>query len=213
MHASLQTPDLLAVDPKGFTLWLTGCPGAGKSTLASSLREALTGEGHRVEVLDGDEVRQMIGRDLGYSKKDRDTNVERLGYIARLLSRNGVAVIVAAVSPYREAREAVRRTHQAPFVEVFVDCLMSELARRDQKGLYTRAARGEITGVTGVSDPYEPPLVPDVHLHTDRMSVPDCCRIVMDVLRTRRLLSGPGVSRRQGSEKTGTAAGRQRGAL
>jgi adenylyl-sulfate kinase len=105
---------------------------------------------------------------LGFSKEDRDTNIRRIGFVARLLSRNGVVAIGAAISPYREVRDEVRRAHEAPFVEVFVDCALDELVRRDRKGLYAKALRGEIAHFTGVSDPYEPPLAPDIHVRTDR---------------------------------------------
>src|SRR5712691_4646971 len=151
----------------GFTLWLTGLPGAGKTTLATGVREELVRRALRVEVLDGDEVRMHLSRDLGFSKRDRDENVRRLGFVARLLSSNGIIAIVAAVSPYREARECVRRSHDAAFVEVFVDCGLEELIRRDPKGLYARAIRGEIQDFTGVSAPYEAPLDPEIHLRTD----------------------------------------------
>src|SRR5262249_57306869 len=113
--------------------------------------------GRRVEILDGDEVRQNLSAGLGFSKADRDANIRRIGYVARLLSRNGVVAIAAAISPYREIRNEVRRAHEAPFIEVFVDCSLDELVRRDRKGLYSKALRGEIQNFTGVSDPYEPP--------------------------------------------------------
>jgi adenylyl-sulfate kinase len=175
--------------PQGFTVWLTGCPGAGKSTVARALSERLKGRGLPVEILDGDDIRKVISRDLGFSRKDRDANVERIGYIAKLLSRNGVAAIVAAVSPYREARSLVRRAHDAPFLEVFVDCPLGELIRRDQRQLYSRAARGEQAALTGVSDPYEPPLEPEVHLHTDRENASACCDRIWTELERRQVLA------------------------
>ena len=152
---------------RGFTLWLTGLPGAGKSTLAKAARDDLMGPGGRIEILDGDEVRTKLGQGLGFSKKDRDTSVRRIGFVARLLSCNGVVVIVAAISPYRDVRDEVRRDHEGTFVEVFVDCPLQELIRRDTKGLYAKALRGEIPHFTGVSDPYESPLSPDIHIRSD----------------------------------------------
>jgi adenylylsulfate kinase len=152
----------------GFTLWFTGLSGAGKSTLAEAMRDTLVARGRNVEVLDGDEVRTNLSRGLGFSKEDRDTNIRRIGYVARVLSRNGVATITAAISPYASVRDEVRRAHEAPFVEIYVECPIDELVRRDRKGLYEKALRGEIQNFTGVSDPYEPPVKPDIHLHTER---------------------------------------------
>jgi len=155
----------------GFTLWFTGLSGVGKSTLAQAVRDEIAAQGRRVELLDGDEVRTHLSKGLGFSKEDRDTNIRRIGYVARLLSRNGVVAITAAISPYREVRDEVRRAHDAPFVEVFLDCSIDELVRRDTKGLYGQALRGELQHFTGVSDPYEPPLAPEIHIHTDRETV------------------------------------------
>src|SRR2546429_3223608 len=120
---------------KGFILWFTGLSGAGKSTLSENLVRIFRERGYRVELLDGDEVRTNLSKGLGFSKEDRDTNIRRIGYVARLLSRNGVVAITAAISPYREVRAEVRQSHDAPFVEVFVDCSLDELVRRDRKGL------------------------------------------------------------------------------
>jgi adenylylsulfate kinase len=153
---------------QGFTLWFTGLSGAGKSTLAEAVRDELVARGRRVEILDGDEVRTNLSKGLGFSKEDRDTNIRRIGYVARLLARNGVATITAAISPYASVRDEVRRAHEAPFVEIYVECPIDELVRRDRKGLYAKALAGEIKNFTGVSDPYEPPIAPDVHLHTER---------------------------------------------
>src|SRR5712672_1431700 len=152
---------------EGFTLWFTGLSGAGKSTLAGMAAEELRRRGRRVEVLDGDEIRTNLSKGLGFSKEDRDANIRRIGYVARLLSRNGVIAIVAAISPYREVRDEVRRGHEACFVEVFVDCSLEELVRRDTKGLYARALAGTLKNLTGVSDPYEPPLTPEIIIHSD----------------------------------------------
>lgn len=173
----------------GFTLWLTGLSGAGKSTLARRVREALIARGCRVEILDGDEVRENLSKGLGFSKEDRDTNVRRIGYVARLLSRNGTVAIAAAISPYREIRDEVRCAHEAPFVEVFVDCPLDELIRRDRKGLYAKALRGEIRNFTGVSDPYEPPLAPDVALNTGGEDVDQSVAKILAVLERRALIA------------------------
>jgi adenylyl-sulfate kinase len=129
--------------------------------------EELRRRGYRVEVLDGDEVRTHLSKGLGFSKEDRDTNIRRIGYVCRLLARNGVVAIAAAISPYREVRDEVRREH-ARFFEVFVECPLEKLAERDVKGLYRKALAGELKGFTGVSDPYEPPLEPELVLHSDR---------------------------------------------
>ncbi len=172
----------------GFTLWFTGLSGAGKSTLAQVVRDVLVARGRRVEILDGDEVRTNLSKGLGFSKEDRDTNIRRIGYVARLLSRNGVVVITAAISPYREVRDEVRRSHDAPFVEAFVDCALEELVRRDAKGLYARALRGELAHFTGVSDPYEPPPTPDIHVRSDRETVEESRATIVGWLEQRGLI-------------------------
>ena len=157
----------------GFTVWITGLSGAGKSTIAGKLATALREAGRRVEVLDGDEVRATLNSDLGFTKEGRDANVRRIGFVARLLARNGVAVIVAAISPYRAVRAEVRAAIEAEgcgFVEVYARCSIDELARRDVKGLYDKARRGELPGFTGVSDPYEEPLAPDVLVDSETES-------------------------------------------
>lgn len=155
---------------QGVTIWLTGLSGAGKSTIARALATALRERGRGVEVLDGDEVREHLSKGLGFSKADRDTNVRRIAFVAGLLTRHGVAVITAAISPYRETRAEARATI-GPFVEVYVRCSLDELVRRDVKGLYARALRGEIAHFTGVSDPYEEPLTPEVIVDTDREDI------------------------------------------
>src|SRR5260221_1027336 len=157
----------------GFTVWFTGLSGAGKTTLARRLESYLIAQGCRVEVLDGDLTRTALGRS-GFSRADRDWNVRCIGYIADLLSRNGVVVLVAAISPYRDARARAKRMHVSPLIEVFVDCPLDVLIERDVKGLYRQALTGEIQSFTGVSDPYEPPLTADLHLRTDVESLDVC---------------------------------------
>jgi len=148
---------------KGFTLWFTGLSGSGKSTLSERIHNRLIAAGAKVELLDGDEVRTHLSKGLGFSKEDRDTNVRRIGFVAELLSRNGVIAITAAISPYRDTREAVR-VRIGEFVEIFMDCPIPVLAERDVKGLYKKALAGEIPHFTGVSDPYEAPLTPDLRV-------------------------------------------------
>jgi adenylylsulfate kinase len=146
---------------QGFTLWFTGLSGAGKSTLANLAADELRKRAHRVEILDGDEVRTNLSKGLGFSKEDRDINIRRIGYVCNLLARNGVIAISAAISPYRDVRDEVRGLHQR-FFEVFVRCTIDKLVERDVKGLYKKALAGEIKHFTGVSDPYEEPLKPEL---------------------------------------------------
>ena len=166
---------------QGFTIWLTGLSGAGKSTIAEALTPLLRRRGVRVEVLDGDIVRTNLSQGLGFSKEDRDTNIRRIGFVAYLLARNGVGVITAAISPYREIRDEVR-AQIGDFVEVYVRCSLDELARRDVKGLYARALRGEIANFTGVSDPYEEPLNPEVVVDTERETVEESVQRIVTAL-------------------------------
>lgn len=177
---------------KGFTLWLTGLSGAGKTTLAGLLATKLSVRGIGVEVLDGDEVRTNLSRGLGFSKQDRDTNIRRIGYVCRLLSRNGVVTVAAAISPYREAREEVRRAIEqegVEFIEVFVKCPIAVLAGRDVKSLYQRALAGEIKNFTGVSDPYEEPLTPDIVVETDLESADFSATKIIRQLEQRGLIA------------------------
>jgi adenylyl-sulfate kinase len=176
---------------KGFTLWLTGLSGAGKTTLTVKLIPELRARGVEVEVLDGDEVRTNLSKGLGFSKEDRDTNIRRIGYVSRLLARNGVGVVTAAISPYREVRDEVRRAVEqdgAFFIEVFVKCPIDVLAERDVKGLYKRALAGEIKEFTGISDPYEEPLSPEVIVETDRESVETSAARIVRELELRGLV-------------------------
>lgn len=151
---------------KGFTIWFTGLSGAGKSTISAIVDQELRARGHLVELLDGDVVRTHLSKGLGFSREDRDTNILRIGWVCEVLSRNGVIAIAAAISPYRATREAVRE-RIGTFVEVFVDCPLDACIERDVKGLYRKALAGEIKEFTGVSDPYEAPLNPEVTVHTD----------------------------------------------
>ena len=157
---------------QGFTLWFTGLSGSGKSTLANLVANELRERGHRVEILDGDEVRQNLSKGLGFSKEDRDTNIRRIGWVCHLLARNGVIAISAAISPYRSVRDEVRRQHDR-FFEVFVKCPLDVLVERDVKGLYKKAIAGEIKGFTGVSDPYEEPLSPELVVDSSVESIDD----------------------------------------
>lgn len=154
------------MEHKGFTLWFTGLSGAGKTTLARLVETELSARGHKVEVLDGDVIRTNLSKGLGFSKEDRDTNIRRIGFVCNLLTRNDVVAIAAAISPYREVRDEVRRDIGA-FVEVYVSCPIDVLAERDVKGLYKKALAGEIKNFTGVDDPYESPLAAEVIVHTD----------------------------------------------
>jgi adenylyl-sulfate kinase len=176
---------------KGFTLWLTGLSGAGKTTLTEKLIPELRARGVGVEVLDGDEVRTNLSKGLGFSKEDRDANVRRIGYVSRLLARNGVGVLTAAISPYRAVRDEVRRAVEqdgAAFVEVFVRCPLEVLAERDVKGLYRKALAGEIKEFTGISDPYEEPLAPEIIVETDRESVGTSAAKIIRELELRGLV-------------------------
>jgi adenylylsulfate kinase len=148
-------------EQRGFTLWFTGLSGSGKTTISEIVEEELKERGHWVEVLDGDVVRTNLSKGLGFSKEDRDINILKIGFVAELLTRNGVTVIVSAISPYREAREQVRR-QIIDFVEVYVDAPIEVCAERDVKGLYEKAFAGQIEHFTGISDPYEPPAAPDL---------------------------------------------------
>ena len=156
---------------QGCILWFTGLSGAGKSTLSARVGRELRSRGVAVEILDGDEVRENLGKGLSFSKEDRDTNVRRIAFVANLLAKHGVVAITAAISPYRAIRDEARARSEAPFVEVFVDAPLSVVEARDVKGLYKKARAGEIPAFTGVSDPYEPPLAPEVVVKTGEESI------------------------------------------
>jgi adenylyl-sulfate kinase len=157
---------------QGCTVWFTGLSGAGKSTVANLIENELRARGLRVEVLDGDVIRTHLSKGLGFSKADRDTNIRRIGWVCEVLSRNGVVSVAAAISPYREIRDEVRGK-VGRFVEVYMECPIPVLADRDVKGLYKKALAGEIKNFTGVDDPYEPPLNPEVVCHTDGRETPE----------------------------------------
>ena len=180
----------------GFIVWFTGLSGAGKSTLANALRDRLQAE-RAVEVLDGDEIRLYLSKGLGFSKEDRDTNIRRIGFVARLLGRNGVAAVGAAISPYADTRAEVRKLAEAdgvPFVEVYAEAGMDTLVSRDVKGLYKKALAGEIAHFTGVSDPYEPPTAAEVVVRSDRESVEVSLDRILAALAARGLLRGDAVA-------------------
>ena len=158
------------MEHRGVTVWFTGLSGAGKTTISQALAEKLAPEGRRVEILDGDIIRQNLTKGLGFSKEDRDENIRRIGFVAHLLTRNSVTVLVAAISPYREIRDQVRE-RIGNFIEVYVNAPLEKCEERDVKGLYKRARAGEIKGFTGIDDPYEPPLNPHVECRTDQESV------------------------------------------
>lgn len=183
---------------QGFTLWFTGLSGAGKTTLTEALVPQLRERGIGVEVLDGDEVRTNLSKGLGFSKEDRDANIRRIGYVARLLSRNGVGVIAAAISPYREIRDEVRASVEgdgARFVEVYVEASLDTLVARDVKGLYKKALAGEIKQFTGVSDPYEAPLNPEVLVSSDTETVEESAAKILAKLESLGLIAGTGKAR------------------
>jgi adenylylsulfate kinase len=170
--------------PKGFTVWMTGLSGAGKSTIAQQLERELVARGCAIEVLDGDVVRTHLSKGLGFSREDRDTNILRIAFVCALLTKHGAAVISAAISPYAETRRQAREMI-GDFIEVYVDASLEEVVRRDVKGLYAKALSGEIKEFTGVSDPYEAPEAPEVHVETDRETVAQSVAKILAVLEQR----------------------------
>jgi len=166
----------------GFVVWLTGLPASGKTTIANRLATALRSRGMRVEVLDGEEVRRTLSKGLGFSREDREENVRRVAFVSKLLARNGVAVVVALISPYRGIREEARKEIEN-FMEVWVNCPLEACMRRDPKGLYKRALAGQMTGLTGLQDVYEEPIHPEVVVNTDVESVEECTEKIVNKLR------------------------------
>ncbi len=176
---------------RGFTVWFTGLSGAGKTTVAHRVRDEIQRQGNvTVEVLDGDVVRTHLSKGLGFSCEDRDTNVRRIGWVCQLLTKHGVPNIAAAISPYRDVREEVRKM-VGRFVEVYVKCPVEVCERRDTKGLYRKARLGELKQFTGVDDPYEEPLNPEVTVYTDRETVEECVGKVVRKLEELGWLRGP----------------------
>ena len=172
----------------GFVLWMTGLSGAGKTTIALILVEELKKRGLKVERLDGDVVRESLTRDLGFTKEDRDKNIERVTFVAKLLSRNGVATVCSFISPYQAVRDRVR-DETTNFVEVFVDAPLEVVIERDVKGLYKQAMAGEIENFTGISDPFEAPANPDIHIRTDRQTPEESAWEILRYLEAQGLLS------------------------
>ena len=165
------------------TVWLTGLPSAGKTTIARAVEKRLLDEGRKVEVLDGDVVRTHLTKGLGFSREDRDENVRRIGFVANLLSRNGVTVLASVISPYRSVRDELRELHDGRFVEVYVSTPVEVCSERDVKGLYAKQRSGEISGLTGVDDPYEPPVAPEVVIPTHELTIDEAVERVLEALR------------------------------
>ena len=182
--------------PKGFTIWMTGLPGSGKTTIAGILKNRLESEhGRFVEILDGDEIRKGLSRDLGLSKEDREEHARRVSYLAKVLSRNGVISIVALISPYRVSRASAREVIGAGrFVEVYIKASLETCEKRDPKGLYAKARRGEINNMTGIQDPYEEPLSPDYAVDTESKSPDECANELIEALEESGLLSPSGTT-------------------
>jgi len=177
------------------TLWFTGLSGAGKSTLSQLVAKELKERGQKVEILDGDEVRTHLSQGLGFTKEDRDTNVRRIGYVCKLLTRNGVWAVSAAISPYREGRE-YNRAQIKDFIEIYVECPLEKLAERDVKGLYKKAIAGEIKNFTGVSDPYEPPTNPEITVNSSTETVEKSFAKILGYLENRNLIPKRGMAAR-----------------
>ncbi|MEU1185856.1 adenylyl-sulfate kinase [Streptomyces sp. NPDC005820] len=185
------TPRAVAPRTQGATVWLTGLPSAGKTTIARLLGERLRAQGHRVEVLDGDEIRRFLSAGLGFSRADRNTNVQRIGLVSEVLARNGVLSVVPVIAPYADSREAVRLRHEksgTPYLEVHVATPVEVCSERDVKGLYARQAAGELTGLTGVDDPYEVPEDPALVLPTQEQTPRESADAVYTLLAERGLV-------------------------
>ena len=179
-------------DDNGFCLWFTGLSGAGKTTITGILVDELRRRGSKLEVLDGDVVRENLSKGLGFSKEDRDTNIRRIAFVANLLSRNGVPVITAAISPYRDIRNEAREMMDGRFIEAYVKASVETCEERDVKGLYKKARAGEIKEFTGVSDPYEPPEHPELTLDTETQTPEQSAQQILDYLEQRNLISSTG---------------------
>ena len=179
MQTTLNTENKIQI---GFTLWFTGLSGAGKSTVAGILEKKIKDLGLKIEVLDGDVVRTHLSKGLGFSKEDRDTNIRRIGYVASLLSRNGVIVITAAISPYKDIRNNVREMHEN-FIEVYAKCPLETAEKRDVKGLYKKARTGEIPHFTGISDPYEEPADPEIVVETNKETLEESANKILNWLK------------------------------
>jgi adenylylsulfate kinase len=176
---------------KGATVWFTGLSGSGKSTIAVALERALFTMGKLSYRLDGDNVRLGINKNLGFSEEDRKENIRRIGEVAKLFGDAGTISLSSFISPYKGDRDEVRRLHEAAglaFVEVFVDCSLATAEQRDPKGLYKKARAGEIKNFTGIDDPYEPPVDPEIHLHTDEMTLEQEVRIIIDYLLANEII-------------------------
>jgi adenylyl-sulfate kinase len=171
----------------GFVLWMTGLSGAGKTTIAMILMDELNKRGVKAERLDGDVVRESLTRDLGFTKEDRDKNIERVTFVAKLLSRNGVGCVCSFISPYQSVRDRVRE-NTTNFLELFIDAPLDVVIERDVKGLYKKALNGEIPNFTGISDPFEAPLNPDIHVRTDQQTPEESAQYIMDVLAEKGLI-------------------------
>jgi adenylylsulfate kinase len=175
-------------EDKGFCLWFTGLSGSGKKTFTNLLVRELRSRGSKLEVLDGDIVRENLSKGLGFSKEDRDTNIRRIAFVANLLSRNGVPVITAAISPYREIRDEARQMMDGRFIETYVKASVEACEERDVKGLYAKARSGEIKEFTGVSDPYEPPKEPEIVCETERETPEESARKILEFLEEHELI-------------------------
>ncbi|MCK5881843.1 MAG: adenylyl-sulfate kinase [Sinobacterium sp.] len=176
---------------KGASLWFTGLSGSGKSTVAVALEQALFAKGKLVYRLDGDNIRLGINKNLGFSAEDRTENIRRVGEVSKLMADSGVIVLNSFISPYVADRDAVRALHVAegmPFIEVFVDCSLDEAEKRDPKGLYKKARAGEIKNFTGIDDPYEAPVNPEIHLHSDKQSLEEEVNIMIQILEKQGIL-------------------------
>jgi adenylylsulfate kinase len=176
-------------DHKGFTLWMTGLSGAGKSTITDVLVDEFEEREIPLEVLDGDVVRENLSKGLGFSKEDRDTNIRRIAFVADLLSKHGTPVITAAISPYREIRDEARELMDGRMIEVWVATSLEECEARDTKGLYAKARSGEIPEFTGVSDPYEEPLDPEIRIETEGRTPEQSAQEILDYLESKGLIS------------------------